>query len=169
MVTHAAGWGHPWTKRKHRLYWIFTVIKILPLCLLQHCSENSTLSYGGVAGQFTTKGLLTGTLAYTLEWQTLTVVCTTGHNEVGQARSALLNISDPGGSVSRKPPHCCRTADRSVPARFTQSCLSDRVVPFKSQARNSRPATVKVTGTWAVAVAVKFAKYSSQFEDDRTI
>lgn len=35
--------------------------------------------------------------------------------------------------MSRKPPHYCRTADRSVPARFTQSCLSERVVPFKSQ------------------------------------
>lgn len=73
------------------------------------------------------------TLATTLERHSPTVVCTTRHNEVGQARSALWNISDWGGSVSRKPPHYCRTADRSVPVRFTQSCLSERVVPFKSQ------------------------------------
>lgn len=73
------------------------------------------------------------TLANTLERLSPTVVCATGHNEVGQAWSALWNISDWGGSVSRKPPHYCRTADRSVPVRFTQSCLSERVEPFKSQ------------------------------------
>lgn len=63
------------------------------------------------------------------------VVCTAGHNEVGQARSALWTISDWGGSVSRKPPHYCRTADRSVPARFTQSCLSERVVYHSSHSQ----------------------------------
>lgn len=68
--------------------------------------------------------------------------------------------------MSRKPPHYCRTADRSVPARFTQSCLSEKVVPFKSQpTRQGVLGQLLMIVYFTVVVAVKFANSSSQFED----